>query len=114
MNGQPHTPLRRGVSLLELMVALTVLGVLAGVVGLAAPSRGHAAADPRGEAIRVITAARRRAIGTGAPVRAEVLRSGSRLDTIVASPDGSVLGSEVYGFDPLSGRSLGERGPTAR
>lgn len=100
---------RAGVSLLELIVALTVLGVIAGVVGLAAPPRRTVTDVANLDAIKAVAAARRHAVDSGVPVRVVIPRAGSESDSVLALPNGSVLGAERYGFDQLSGHRLDQR-----
>lgn len=89
---------RAGVTLVELVVVLLVLGLLVGMSGLAVSSL-----RPRAEAPR--EAALRRA-------RAEAIRTGRSVwivgDTAPAVflPDGRAIGS---GLDPLTGQALGAR-----
>lgn len=94
----------RGVTLLELLVALAVLGVMAAVVGLAwRPNAPDPAEGVPAYAIKTITAARRRAVESGATVR--VIVTGLQgIDSVVALPNGSVVGAARFGIDPLSGR----------
>lgn len=101
---------RAGVSLLELIVALSVLGAIAGVVGLATPPSRTEADDAHLDAVKVVVAARRHAIDSGAPVRVVIPRTGSASDSVVALPNGSVFGAERYGFDQLSGRRPVQQG----
>lgn len=102
---------RSGVSLLEIIVALTVLGVLASVVGLATLPSRTGTDDSQRDAARAIVGARRHAIDSGVLVRVVIPRAGSASDSVVALPNGSVLGAERYGFDPLSGRRQHRQGP---
>lgn len=91
-------------TLLELLVALAVLGVMAGVVGLAWRPRGTDSAEARQSGVNMlIAAARRRAVQSGAAV--PVRMSGpERPILIVAYPDGRVMGADRFGIDPMSGR----------
>jgi len=94
-----HVRRRRGVTLVELMVVLVLLGLMAGVVGLAwrRPSP-HDDTD-------VTAAARQRAIATGATVRVETTTAGRRV-TVAALPDGSVIAPAELRIDPLSGKPI--------
>lgn len=88
--------------MVELLVVLVVLGVMAGIVGLAwQPNRW---AEPNSDASNAgtIAAARRRAVESGAPV-AVAVRISERPRRVLALPDGRVIGAEMAGFDPLSG-----------
>ncbi len=91
----------RGTTLLELVVALAVLGTALGVVGLGV----RAVTSPaEAELLGAIRAARERAIQTGAPVT--FTGSGS---AVRFAPDGSATGGPVvadsvaYMVDPLTG-----------
>lgn len=78
----------RGVTLLELIVALALLGLILGVSGLSL-----AALQParRSDAIRARERAHADAIRTGSPVRG---------DSVLFLPDGRAIGTNV---DPLTG-----------
>lgn len=104
MNARRRVGNRPGVTMLELIVALSLLGILSGVVGLAWSSGGEpAAADSGSSPHGRISSERRRAIETG-KVRRFVLDGGRRSDTLFAHPDGRVVGGARYGVDPLTGR----------
>jgi prepilin-type N-terminal cleavage/methylation domain-containing protein len=95
---------RAGVTMLELIVALSLIGILSGVVGLAWSSVGEPAVVDSVAAVQGrIIRERRHAIETG-KVRQFVLTEGQRVDTLLAHPDGRVAGGEHYGVDPLTGR----------
>jgi prepilin-type N-terminal cleavage/methylation domain-containing protein len=89
---------RTGFTLVELMVVLVILGVMAGVVGLAARSLDET--DPASERAAQIADARRRALHTRRPVTLQ-LDSARRM---VALPDGSVRADSALGLDALTGR----------
>ncbi len=83
---------RPGVTLIELLVAMTILGLIAGVSGLAFASLRA----PRGsEWVREAWAARTKAILEGTPVGLPAVRP-----SVLFLPDGRVLGT---GADPLTG-----------
>ena len=92
---------RAGVTLIELIVALAILGVALAVSGLSVRSL---APTPESRALRALESARRQAIETGAP--ATVLRDGR---TVRFAPDGSAAGgpiltdSLVLFVDPMTG-----------
>lgn len=86
---------RAGVTLVELLVALVILGMMTGIGALSVMSLRPAAL---GVALDSMTSARRRAIRDGRPV---VLRDGSQVLRFL--PDGRVLGGLV---DPLTGVPL--------
>ena len=78
----------RGMTLLELLVVLTLLGVVLGVTGLAI---GSLQAPRESEQIRAFKRARAEAIHSGAPRRAA---------SVLFLPDGRAIGPNV---DPLTG-----------
>lgn len=92
---------RDGVTLLELILVLAILGLMAGVVGLAAPKA-------------VILAKADGAVASAMELRALAIRSGhavtgdvsmrSGIVAVTAYPDGRVLADGALGIDPLSGR----------
>ena len=91
---------------MELMVVLAVLGVAAGVVGFAALPRERWSAHAR-DGTAEIAAARREAVASGTPVPVDVA-AGDVTARVLAMPDGSVIGADRFGFDPLSGRVLNQ------
>jgi prepilin-type N-terminal cleavage/methylation domain-containing protein len=78
----------RGVTLLELLVVLTVLGVVLGVTGLAI---GSLQAPRESDEVRALKRTRAEAIHSGAPRTA---------DGVLFLPDGRAIGPKV---DPLTG-----------
>lgn len=95
---------RAGVTMIELIVVLAILGGLGALAGLA--WRGHdeeAWQAPVGEETAPVESARRRALSSGAPVEITVTLGESPV-LITAMPDGRVLGAEELGWDPLAGR----------
>jgi len=78
----------RGMTLLELLVVLTLLGVVLGVTGLAI---GSLQAPRESEQIRALKRARAEAIHSGAPRTTHDVRF---------LPDGRAMGPNV---DPLTG-----------
>jgi len=93
-----HRP-GRGVTLVELMVVLVLLGLMAAVVGLA----WHPDSPSRERHRDAIGEARHRALETGTLVRLEVTVDG-RTYTIAALPDGRLIAPDVLQLDPLTGR----------
>ena len=94
--------MRRGVTLLELLLVLAIATVVVGVVGVSftAPSR-RIQTDP---AFVIIEELRSRAIRTGRPTTAK-LQNDSGTFSVTAYPDSRVLGEHT--LDPLSGRRRG-------
>ena len=89
---------RSGVTLTELMVVLVILGLMAGVVGLAwrpNPASRERRLDP-------IAAARHEALQSGRPVRARISIDG-RSVAIAALPDGRIIAPARLRIDPLTG-----------
>lgn len=92
---------RAGVTLLELILVLAILGLMAGIVGLAAP--------------RIVTVTKAdSATASAMELRALAIRSGhvatgavstrSGIVAVSAYPDGRVLADSAIRIDPLSGR----------
>jgi len=85
----------RGVTLVELLVVLALLGLVLGVSGLALASLR----EPReSDALRELARARAQAIRTGVPARASTTIS--HLPSPLFLPDGRAIGPNV---DPLTG-----------
>lgn len=102
-----HVMKTRGVTLVELLVVLAILGLMATVVGLAwrpEPARGEA--NP-------LIAARQQAIQSGVPTRVQ-MTSGSDTVTVVAMPDGSVIGASALSINPLTGAPAPTPDPAPR
>ena len=78
----------RGVTLIELIVALALVGLILGVSGLSLASLQP---EQRSLAIRAMERARSQAIRTGSPVR---------VDSVLFLPDGRAIGA---GVGPLTG-----------
>ncbi|HEX6041740.1 MAG TPA: hypothetical protein VFZ20_27070 [Longimicrobium sp.] len=83
------------------MVVLAILGVMAGVVGLAARTLDDT--DPASRRAAQITEARRRALETRRPVVIQVAE-GDSAGRMVALPDGSVRADTLLHLDVLTGR----------
>ena len=92
---------RTGFTLVELMVVLAILGLMAGVVGLAARSLERT--DPAAERAAAVADARRRALETRRPVTLDV-PMGDSVGRLVAFPDGTVRADSTLGLDVLTGR----------
>ena len=94
---------RAGVSLLEVIVTLVVLGMLTAVVGLAW-QRENVTANTA-SAASAVAAARRQALETGTTVTVRVDMH-QAVHVITVTPDGRIRGGEPLRFDPLGGRLL--------
>jgi prepilin-type N-terminal cleavage/methylation domain-containing protein len=102
---------RIGVTLIELMVVIALLGLLAGVVGLTLGSAPRPTSlDP---ATVVVLQARDSALRAGHPVTISLSVAG-RSHHATAYPDGRVLTDAPIGIDPLSGRAFFEDSSTQR
>jgi prepilin-type N-terminal cleavage/methylation domain-containing protein len=89
----------RGVTLIELLVVLALLGIMAGVVGLAwRPERWQFSNDTANP----YSWLRRRAAETGRAVSDTVTIDG-RVISVMALPDGRVVGSSRLRVNPLTG-----------
>jgi type II secretory pathway pseudopilin PulG len=106
-----------GVTLVELLVIIVVLGGMAAVVGLTwRAGRGSDRDDGLDRGAAAVLALRARALKAGTAVTGTVPVEGGVL-VIMALPDGRVVGADRLGFDPLSGRHQDagpEDGPDAR
>lgn len=92
---------RRGVTLIEMIVVIAVIGIVAGFV---APSLHLALPVDAGyETQAAVAALRRRALESGRAADTLVERDG-RMLVLHALPDGRVLADTSFGIDPLSGR----------
>ena len=92
---------RRGVTLVELLVVLALLGVGAALTALA--FRVDRSTDPQGRDAERITAARREAVEQGALVRL-VLADSTGMRALVVLPDGSIIADKGVAVDRLTGR----------
>jgi prepilin-type N-terminal cleavage/methylation domain-containing protein len=91
---------RPGVTLVELIVALALLGLIAAVASIAIPSQHvHTASD---DVTRTITDARQTAVASGHTATVTVTRNGAP-HAVTALPDGAIIADSVLGIDPLSG-----------
>ena len=98
---------RPGVTLVELIVVLTIIGVMAGVAGLAA--RRAAPVRETDARLAAVLAARRLAIDSARPVTVEI--GGDTVPRrVTANPDGSVVADAQLGIDRLTGVAM-TRGP---
>jgi prepilin-type N-terminal cleavage/methylation domain-containing protein len=94
---------RAGVTLVELIVVIALLGVIAGVTGLAFQrARPVVGADA---VAALASVARDSALRTGRTVTLRISALGARRSAdLTAYPDGRVIADPSLGIDPLSGR----------
>lgn len=92
----------RGTTLLELIVALAVLGI---VLGVSTAALGAIHRDAPLPAVVLMHAARMRALRAGVAVRLDLpaATAGGPPTSVFLLPDGRVIGA---GFDPLSGEAM--------
>jgi prepilin-type N-terminal cleavage/methylation domain-containing protein len=94
---------RIGVTLIEMIVVLALLGVVAGVTGLAFRRARPLVGTDTGVALAL--AARDSALRSGRVVTLRVSALGARRSTTAtAYPDGRVIADSQLGIDPLSGK----------
>ena len=99
----------RGITLVELLVVLLLLGLLSGVVGLTLGSAPRVTAlDP---IIVAVLAARDSALRSGHPITISVAVEGSA-HCATAFPDGRVLTDAPLDIEALSGSVSAESAPT--
>lgn len=91
----------RGATLIELVVALAILGIIASVAGLGA--RPDAFVRPSDEVTATVARLRRAAVNGGRAVTATLMSDGAPR-RLTAFPDGSVVADSVLAIDRLSGR----------
>ena len=106
---------RRGVTLLELLVVLTLMGVASALV---VPALARRALQADGADVTIVVAARRTAIGRAEPLRLRLFADGAW--TLTAQRDGAVVDSghvrdslpaEDLLLDALGGCVPSPRGP---
>ncbi len=90
---------RAGVTLIELVVTMMILGIVAGVAALAIrrvdPPNPN---DPR----QVLADTLRAVVASGQSARVRV-RIGDTLATATVRPDGSIIADSAFGIDRLTG-----------
>lgn len=108
---------RTGVTMIELVVALLIIGVGTSVATLAWRSRDSSDLDPSGAVARLASNARRIAIASGRVQRVEfrvaadgtvfdanAARAGSVVRRILALPDGTLIADSSLRLDLVGGR----------
>lgn len=97
-----HTALPSGTTLIELIVALAVLGI---VLGVSTAALGAIHRDAPLPAVVLMQAARTHALRAGVAVHLDLpsATAGGPPISVFLLPDGRVVG---VGFDPLSGEAL--------
>jgi prepilin-type N-terminal cleavage/methylation domain-containing protein len=98
--------IRVGVTLVELIVSLSILGLLAGVVGIAIPR--HDPLTAIGEVSRSLADARRTAITSGHAVTIAITIDGAP-HAATALPDGAIIADSGLAIDRLSGALVAQR-----
>jgi prepilin-type N-terminal cleavage/methylation domain-containing protein len=92
---------RRGVTLVELLVALAILGLMTGVVVLQAKPARLARSDWRSDSVATL---RRRAVTQGRAQTAILVIDSARAYPLTALPDGRVVADSVMDVDAFTGR----------
>jgi len=86
-------------------VVLGVLGVMAGVVGLAWQPGRWLFGDDGPRSSESIAMVRRRALESGKASQALVTIRG-RVVRVIAFPDGRIVGADQFGVNPLTGKAI--------
>ncbi len=95
-----------GVTLLELVISLAIVGLLAGMAGLGWMTTASAkpADSERTPAVEHLRRARLTALREGRPVTITIPHAHSVL-TVTVLADGRVIGADSLGMDAVSGRA---------
>ena len=96
---------RAGTTLVELLVVLSVLGILAAVTVLAARPFDR---PPKGDPSVIIAESLRAAVDTPRTIVVRVVRGGRPFSATIR-PDGSVVADSALEMDRFTGRSLHAR-----
>lgn len=92
-----------GFTLIEMLVAIAVFGILASVTAVA--FNRSQLAPTAGSDVTAIREARRKAIASGSRVTITIsINAGTR--SVTALPDGSVVADSGLSIDELNGRSM--------
>ena len=89
---------RRGLTLIEVVVAMSILAI-GSTIGILALRQPHDQPDLVSAAV---VSARRRAIQSGQPI-VSVIRVNDTMRVLAARPDGSIVADPALGVDPLTG-----------
>src|SRR5262245_14440984 len=100
---RPMANRRSGVSLIELMIVLAILGILSAIVSLVWRQSRPDASSADSSTLSVVTAARQHALQAGSRVTVAVVVRDESV-RITALPDGRVIGAALIGIDELTGR----------
>ena len=101
MTEQRRRTTTRGNTLIELLVVLAILGVVAGVTGMAFRTTSDTRVIDNGQA--QIAEARRQAIGDGQSLTVIITRDGHAV-AATAHADGSIIADTSLFIDRFSGR----------
>ena len=91
---------RRGMTLVELVVVVAIVGVVAGVATL---TISHAMQPPADDPARLLTGMRRRALRDGEAQAARLMIDSTAHD-VIALPDGSVVADSGVPVDRFTAR----------
>ena len=93
---------RSGVTLMELLVALAILGLLTGVVAIQGRPIRIPQRDSRADSV---VALRRIALAVGRAQTIVLLIDSAGAHPVTALPDGRIIGDSTFDVDPFTGRS---------
>jgi prepilin-type N-terminal cleavage/methylation domain-containing protein len=96
---------RRGVTLIELLVTLSILSGIAGVTTLAVRRLVAPAADSPQQ---ILADSLRLAVATGRPIRVRIIVGGRWVNALVGI-DGSILADSGFGIERFTGRPVNAR-----
>lgn len=90
-----------GVTMVELLVVLSILGIVTAIAGLELGSQSHSSAS--NSLIVQLTVLRSQSLSTGR-VQTQTMLDGDTLFIVSAYPDGRLLTNAHVPIDPFSGR----------
>ena len=96
---------RRGMTLLELLIVLALVGILAGVAAMAA--RRVAPID-HSDPLVMVEDSLRRAVAEARAITVDVVKDGKPVSA-TANPDGSVVADSTFGIDRFAGTATHAR-----